>query len=236
VSTRVKEKKAAAKVVREQLAREKRRRRALLTSGVVVLVLVVAGMIGWGLLGSQQGGTGPTPPSAVADGTGFADGTGPVTVDVYADLMCPNCRTFETQTGPTLDRLVADRKATVVYHPISILDNASSTQYSTRAAAATAAAADGGKFLAYFEALYAQQPAEGGAGLSNDKLVEIGRSVGLGDDFATKVQDGTYRAWVGRATEAAAKKGVNGTPTVFVAGKELKDRSPAGITAAVDAG
>jgi protein-disulfide isomerase len=59
--------------------------------------------------------------------------------------------------------------------------------------------------------------------------------VGLGDDFAGKVTAGTYRGWAGRVTEAAAAKGFTSTPTVVVGGTELRDRSPAAVTAAVEA-
>ncbi len=226
----------AARQAREQLAQQERKRRAMFAGAIAVVVLVVAGLISWAVAASQKETGGATPPGAVAGGYGFADGSGPVTVDVYADFMCPACKQFEQQSGPVLDQLADDGKATVVYHPIAILDGLSEgTKYSTRAAAASAAAADGGKFLEYLKALYAQQPAEGTAGLGDDKLIEIGRSVGLGDDFAAKVKDGTYRGWATRATDAAAEKGVNSTPTVFVAGKQVQDRTPAGITAAVGA-
>lgn len=226
----------AARAARERLAAQERRRKTVLTSAIAVAVLVVAGLIGWGVIASQKSSGGANPASAVADGTGFAVGTGPVTIDVYADFMCPNCARFEQETGPTLDTLVADGKAKVVYHPIAILDDKSTTRYSTRAAAASAAAADGGKFYPYFKALYAQQPQEGSAGLDNAKLVEIGRSVGLtGSDFAAKVNDGTYKGWVTRSTEAASKRGVTGTPTVYVAGEQVKNPTPEAVTAAVTA-
>ncbi len=226
----------AARQARDQLAQQERKRRAMFAGAIAVVVLVVAGLVGWAVMASQKETGGADPPGAVAGGYGFADGSGPVTIDVYADFMCPACKQFEQQSGPTLDQLADDGRATVVYHPIAILDGASrGTQYSTRTAAASAAAADGGKFVEYLKALYAQQPDEGTEGLTDDKLIEIGRSVGLGDDFAAKVKDGTYRGWATRATDAAAEKGVNSTPTVLVGGEPLEDRSPAGITAAVGA-
>ncbi len=234
MSTRVREQKQAAKVVREQLAQERRRRRNLITSAIAVAVLVIGGLIGWAAVSSQDK-AGAAPASAVDGGTAFAVGSGPVPVDLYLDFMCPACNQFEQATGPTLDQLVAAGKITVRYHPIAILDGASSTRYSTRAAAASAAAADGGRFAEYLKALYAQQPPERTPGLDDAKLIEIGRSVGLGDDFAGKVTAGTYRGWAGRVTEAAAAKGFTSTPTVVVGGTELRDRSPAAVTAAVEA-
>ena len=50
--------------------------------------------------------------------------------------------------------------------------------------------------------LYANQPAEGSDGLSNAKLIELGKSVGLtGSDFADAVNQGTYDAWADKVTE-----------------------------------
>ena len=63
--------------------------------------------------------------------------------------MCPHCKEFEESSGSAMDRLGSEGKARVVYHPIAILDNASTTDYSTRSAAAAACAAEDGKFRDY---------------------------------------------------------------------------------------
>lgn len=234
----------AKRVVQQQLARERRRRRALLASAVAVAVLLAAGVAGWATLSAQRGETAAAltvPTGAVDEGTGFAVGSGPVKIDVYEDFMCPVCGVFEQQAEATLATLVADGKVTVVYHPIAILDRYSTTEYSTRAAAAAAAAAVGGRFTAFHQALFAQQPAEGGSGLSDDQLIAMGRSAGLGEQFATAVRDRTYRSWATRVTDTASARGVTGTPTVLVAGRKLEnpDRrgvpTPATLSAAVEA-
>jgi cytoskeletal protein RodZ len=81
MSKRVSQKKSA-RVVREQLARERRRQRTMWTSVIAVLVLLIAGGIGWAVYASQHKSSFTTPPSAVADGTGFAVGSGSATVDI----------------------------------------------------------------------------------------------------------------------------------------------------------
>ncbi|RSM72704.1 disulfide bond formation protein DsbA [Actinoplanes sp. ATCC 53533] len=229
----------AKRIVQEQLAQERRRRITLWTSLGVVALLIAVGLIGWGVAAGQESDktAGLTTPSvAVDDGTAFAIGTGPVTVDIYEDFMCPVCGQFETGAATTIDQLVAAKKVTVRYHPIAILDRASSTEYSTRSAAASAAAAQGGKFAEYHRALFANQPEEGSAGLDDAKLIELGKSAGLTDAaFADAVKDGTYKAWATKVTDTAASRGVNSTPTVLVAGKALEDRSAQGLTAAVEA-
>jgi protein-disulfide isomerase len=216
----------ARRIVEQQKAAERRRRVTVWTSVAVVAVLVIAGLIGWGVLSRQESsdaGKLTTPSVAVDDGTAFAVGAGPVVVDLYEDFMCPICHEFENQTGPTIKQLVTDKKVTVRYHPVSILDPASNgTQYSTRAAGAAAAAAVDGKFIEYHDVLYANQPEENSDGLTDAKLIELGKSVGLGDSFATAVNDKTYDAWVAKVTDTFSARGFTGTPTIVVAGKQVE--------------
>lgn len=228
--------KDAARVVREQIAREKRRKRTLWTSIAAVLVLVIAGGIGWAVYSSQKSDEFTAPPGANDAGTGIVLGTGPVTIDLYEDYLCPACKQFQQVNGATLNQLADEGKAKLVFHPVAFLNRFSTTEYSTRSSAASGCAAEGGKFREFTEQLFDRQPPEGGAGLSNDELVDIGAGVGLNrDEFASCVSDGTYRPWTEHVTDEASKAGVTGTPTIKVNGSELQDRSPEGIKSAVEA-
>lgn len=216
----------AKRIVEQQKAAERRRRVTVWTSVAVVAVLLIAGLIGWGVLANQEktdAGKLTTPSVAVDDGTAFSVGTGTVVVDLYEDFMCPICHEFEIQTGPTIKQLISENKVTVRYHPVSILDRASNgTEYSTRAAGAAAAAAVDGKFIEYHDVLFDNQPEENTDGLTDAKLIELGKSVGLGDSFVTAVNDRTYDAWVAKVTDTFASRGYNGTPTIVVAGKKVE--------------
>ena len=234
MSDRVKQRKAAARVVREQLARERRRQRTLWVSVAAVAVLVIAGMVGWAVLASQDS-DGFTAPKGVAagDDTGVPTGNGPIKVDLYGDFICPACKAWEEANGAAIDDALAAKKITLVFHPVAFLDRASSTEYSTRSSAASGCAAEGGKFKEFADALYQNQPPEGGAGLSDDELIRIGGTVGLADpDFAECVRDGTYKSWTAHVTEAASARGVTGTPTIYVNGKEI-ERTPEAFAAAI---
>jgi protein-disulfide isomerase len=59
--------------------------------------------------------------------------------------MCPFCRRFELSAGSALADLVAGQLASIAYHPLNFLDQASTTNYSTRAAAVSGCAADRGQ-------------------------------------------------------------------------------------------
>jgi protein-disulfide isomerase len=172
--------------------------------------------------------TGPAVPSRLPAGTttegdGVVIGRGPVRVDVFIDFLCPFCRRFELSSGPALAGLVADGQASLVYHPMNCLDGASTTNYSTRAAAASGCAADQGRFAEYAHALFVSQPPEGGPGLSDAELAAIGPPVGLtGAAFSACVSDPPYLDWPPYVTARATALGVEATPTVLVAGTAVR--------------
>jgi len=144
------------------------------------------------------------------------------TIDIYVDFQCPICREYEARSGATIDQLVASGQAEVIYHPIAILDRASTTQYSTRASAASGCAAAAGVFAQYAKLLYANQPPENGNGLPAAQLVSLGQQAGAtGSDFASCVTDTTYKSWTASLTDQSSKAGVNGTPTVKVNGQDV---------------
>ena len=175
------------------------------------------------------------PAGATAAGDGIVLGDGPVTVDAYIDFLCPYCRRFETAAGPALGDMVSEGLISLVYHPMSFLDEASTTRYSSRAAAASGCASDGGKFAGYVSALFGAQPPEGGPGLTDAELIELGVSAGLArPEFGPCVLAGRYLDWPPFVTEQAAARGVSATPTVLVAGSPAAPDARA-ISAAVAA-
>jgi protein-disulfide isomerase len=173
------------------------------------------------------------PAGATPEGDAIVIGGGPVRVDAFIDFLCPYCRRFELSAGPALAGLVADRLISLAYHPMNFLDQASTTNYSTRAAAASGCAADGGRFLDYAHALFTHQPPEGGPGLSDAELAGLGGAVGLaGAAFAACLSDAPYLDWPPYVTARATAAGVSATPTVLVARAAVRP-DPQAITAAV---
>ena len=178
---------------------------------------------------------GHLPAGATPEGDGVVVGHGPVRVDAFNDFLCPFCRQFELSSGPVLASLVTDGLISLAYHPMNFLDQASTTNYSTRAAAASGCAADGGRFVPYAHALFSSQPPEGGPGLSDAELAGIGRAVGLGGPAFTRcLADGRYLDWPPYVTERATALGVEATPTVLVEGTAVRPDART-ITAAVAA-
>jgi protein-disulfide isomerase len=173
------------------------------------------------------------PSGATPEGDGIVIGSGPVRVDAFIDFLCPFCRQFELSAGPALADLVADGRISLAYHPMNFLDAASTTNYSTRAAAASGCAADQGRFAEYAHALFESQPPEGGPGLTDAELAALSQPAGLDSNlFAACMADAPYLDWPSYVTERATALGISATPTVLVAGVPVRPEAPA-ITAAV---
>jgi protein-disulfide isomerase len=138
------------------------------------------------------------------------------------------CQAFEAATADQIEQAVDNGKVKVEYRPISILDDASSTDYSSRALNALMVVLDTSgeeAFLDYQRLLYENQPAEGTAGLSDDQLVEYAVEAGADEDaIRGAIEDKDFEQWIRNATEQASKDGVNSTPTVLI------DGEPAGAT------
>jgi protein-disulfide isomerase len=221
-------------------ARAERRRRTVL-GGVVAAVVVVIALV---VIVVQTQRTATSPDAAApanSDGTVISVGStdAPVTVDLYEDFQCPNCKTFEDESGNTLAQLVADGTVQARYHGMAFLDTSANDDYSTRAlnaAAVVVATAGPDAFQTFHDLLFANQPAEGGSGLTDDQLVAYANQAGAsGGTVEQDIRDLRYGDWVATATDQASKDGVTGTPTVFVDGTKLADLSPDGLTAGVAA-
>ena len=228
------DRRAAARMVREQIAKEQRRRRMIWGGVIGAIVVATAGMIVWVLLQSNKAAEVFTPANANASGNAIVAGTGPVIVEDYIDFMCPHCKTFHDESDAVIKQLIAENKISFVTHPVAYLDRFSTTKYSTRSSAASACAADGGKFTEFSDALFAQQPAEGSAGLSDAEMIAIGRGVGLDDTFEQCVTGGRYLTWAKKVSNDATSAGITGTPTVLVNGTKVQGNTAA-ILAAVAA-
>lgn len=218
-----------AAAIRAEQERKERRSRMLMVAGAVVGVLIVVVAIVFGL---QQGGGGEnqtsTPPdNAVEKYTvAMGDDDAPVTVTVYEDMMCPYCGDFEAISSDKLKEYAAGGDVQVRYHVVSFLDRASEDRYSTRAANALAVVLDtaGAETAVKFhDALFANQPAEGGAGISDEQMIEMAVEAGAEEEaIRGPIEDLKYEPWVEDATEAWSKAGFTGTPSVAVNGEKVE--------------
>ncbi len=221
---------ARAAELRKAQQRKENRRRALLVGGAVVALLALVLVLGY-LFQSSRDSTGAsaTPPAGAVGTYALAVGeaSAPVRVDVYEDFLCPFCGQLEEETGAWLQEYAAQGKVQVRYHAVSILDPKSSTDYSTRAANALGVVLDAaGPEVAttFHDSLFADQPAEGSAGLDDDELVDLAVQAGATESAVRPGIEGlAFEQWVENGTDAASKvEGYQGTPLVLLDGEPLE--------------
>jgi protein-disulfide isomerase len=144
---------------------------------------------------STANDSGGIPVSAAGVGTA---GDGDTVVQLYFDMQCPVCKSFDAVNSGDLQALSQEAGVTVVYQPLSFLDTYSQgTHYSNRAANAlmTVADQDPDHFEAFMTALYTDQPAENSKGLTDDEIGEIALGVDVPQtvvDQFTSTVSGTY--------------------------------------------
>ncbi|AZZ49228.1 DsbA family protein [Rathayibacter rathayi] len=246
---------AEARERRETERRKRRRNRLLGYGGVVVGLLAVVALVCWNIWSQQEVATagpanmlsdgivltGDTSAVTVKTTAGIAPEASPVptdesatraggvvAVDLYVDYLCPYCSQFEKTNAEQLQSWLTEGAITLEIHPVAILDSSSAgSAYSSRAANAAACVADEDPdhFLAVNAALFAQQPAEGTTGLSDDALRTLVVGAGVtNDNVLACMTSGEFRPWVTAATTRATTQPVPNsslaklasTPTVLV--------------------
>ncbi|WP_427894234.1 DsbA family protein [Kribbella sp. GL6] len=137
-----------------------------------------------------------------------------VNIDLYLDFRCPHCADFEKESGATIDKLVADGTATLTYWPLQFVN----PDASPRLANAFAAAAANGKALSFADELYG----DFSKSWTTDQLLELGKQLAIDDaKYQQALKDTAYASWLESVGKAADDRGVTGTPTVYLNGKQL---------------
>ena len=227
--TRQQSKSERAQALMREQQRKERMRNLLVVGAVLVAVLLIG--VTMFVISSNKDTTGK---SAGASGTPqnlsgtynvvVGKSSAPTTIKVYEDFQCPICDDLEKAAGAQVRQAIADGKVKVDYHMVSFLDRASTTDYSSRAlnaAMAVLSTAGPDAFLKFHEIAYANQPAEGSAGVPDSTLVKWAVQAGATESAVKPLIDGNvYHQWTVNATDQMSKDGVTGTPTVFINGKD----------------
>ncbi|PWI18984.1 hypothetical protein DI272_36165 [Streptomyces sp. Act143] len=220
-------------VEREKQKAAERRRRTLIVGASVVCVLGLAAVIGVvaANAGKDDGGDSAGPVVAPSGANGDDNLAIPVgktdaksTLTVWEDFRCPACKSFEDTYRATIHELTDAGQLKVEYHLATIIDGNMGGTGSRTAANAAACAQDAGKFPAYHDVLYENQPAEtDDTYADNSKLIELAKKVDGLDTatFRTCVEKGTHNSWVAKSAAAFRSGGFSGTPTVILNGKNI---------------
>jgi protein-disulfide isomerase len=244
-----------ARLLREQEQRRQRRNRALLQGGIAVVVLAIVAVVSLVIINAVRP-PGPGPRNMASDGITITQGdkavrtgstpagakpagaptpsSGKIVIRTYEDFGCPFCGQFEQTNSAYIASLLKSGSATLTIYPVSILDrNFQGSKYSTRSANAASAVANYSpdQFYAFHKLLYANQPAEGSSGLSDDQLIAYAKQAKVTNlpAISAAIRDHRFSNWVGDATDRFLKgnlassnvKAVQGTPIVIVNGKQF---------------
>jgi protein-disulfide isomerase len=148
----------------------------------------------------------------------------PVTITVFSDFQCPYC----SRLVPFIDAVLAQNpdKVRVVFKQFPLRMH----NFALPAALGSLAAREQGKFWPMHDLLFANS-----SQLSDEKIRSLAQQVGLDlARFDKDRNDKRLRDEVQRDMELGQKAGVQGTPSVFVNGKLLRDRSLPNVQAIID--
>jgi len=222
---------------RERAARRRRRNRALLIVGGALAVLVVAVVV---IFVVQPGKSSPTahvrnaayngpfaPATLNADHsvTVAKPGVTSPVLNVYEDFQCPICDAFEQANGGTVQKLAAEGKVRVIYHPFTIFLGEEPQQANSVRAWSAARCVPAAKWQQYHNLLYANQPREttvGGFPVS--QLLAMGSRIGLTSPAFTQcVTSQRYAKQGVQVSQQIIKSGITVTPTVKLNGQVVSN-------------
>lgn len=234
---------------KRQAAREKQRRLLAIVLGSVVAVAVI--VVATVLIVDQKNKNGRAevhqgalaPVSRQADGSILMaqSGVSKPELEIFEDFQCPICKQFEAATGKTVQQLAQQGKVKVVYRPFHLFGQQKDpVRINSLRSAEAALCVPAGQWVSYHDALFKFQPPEGEKGFSPDDLVKWGKDVGVTDaNFEKCVRDEQKKSTVDAMTKYALQdRGVQGTPSVYLNGKQLDQTqfmNPAALRASIDA-
>jgi len=155
-----------------------------------------------------------------------------VLVETYEDFLCPHCAEFTFELGPVLLDLVREGKVRWEYKYRVIGGSNSLT-----ANMAAECAADQGMFWEYHEEMFRQFSFQGKSALFPDNLKQMAADMGMNaKQFNHCLDSKQHLAAIQEIDQAAAARGVNGTPTIFINGQRYNGpRTPEDFRAAIAA-
>jgi protein-disulfide isomerase len=179
--------------------------------------------------------TATTPADITSSGRTLGAPAAPVTLDIWNDYQCPQCKVFAESVLPELvDHYVRPGKVQIVYHDLLVIDGNVGGTESADAANAARCAADQGKFWTYQDWLWANQGSEGSGAFSLARLVAIGGQSGLDTSAFQPCVEQRKHAGDVTAESASAGQSVNATPTLLVNGVVLNGNDLQTVSAAID--
>lgn len=201
--------------------RPARRRTVVIISGVVAVVAIAVVVIA---LVALRKPSGDTSKFDYASQPMLGNPRAPVKVVEFFDYKCPSCKWFQDNVFPLLKKQYIDT-GIVQYYAMNFPFIGPDSMTAALAGEAVYHLDPEG-FWTFSDALFARQGDEKSNWATVDTLVAIAKQAlpKLNTDaLATAITDRTYQNDVEADFLAGQLAGVNGTPTLYVNGRELSD-------------
>jgi protein-disulfide isomerase len=151
------------------------------------------------------------------------DATAPVTMVIFSDFECPYCKQVEPLLEQVFQKNTDKLKVVFKHFPLRI------HLFSESAALAAIAAQKQGKFWEMHDELFKSKP------LNEQTIEAAAKKVGLDmEQYKKDLTDMQTRQAMDKDMLDAQKADVTGTPTIFINGRPVKDRSPAAMQQLID--
>ena len=195
---------------------------------LLVLVAVVAGVLMWvgtrGGSGDVSAASTGTPVAVTAADSAFpgyvlGSETAPVEVVEYADLQCPHCGEFANVQFPTIrEQLINTGRLRWRFRDFPL-----NFPWSRVAALAGQCAGEQGKFWEMEEAMFQRQSDWGSSSRNpTSAFRDLARGAGLNlNPYNDCMDSQRYAGRVEASHREGVARGVTGTPTFFVNGRQL---------------
>jgi protein-disulfide isomerase len=151
------------------------------------------------------------------------DAAAPESIIVFTDFQCQYCMKLNPVLGQVSEKNKGKVKLIFKNMPLQF------HQMAEPAAIAALAAGEQGKFWEFHDRLFAAPQ------LSPEVITKIAQDLGLDmTRFESDRNSPLLRQKLGKDMSDAQKAGVTGTPTLYINGRKLKQRSPEGFQAMID--
>lgn len=147
----------------------------------------------------------------------------PIVIAVFSDYQCPYCRRLDPLLQQVLKKYPREVKLVFKNFPLSF------HKYSRKASTAAMAANEQGKFWEFHHKLFDTNK------LNDQKIQDIAKELHLDmGKFNEELHDPAIGRLIDRDLADGQDNNVMGTPTIFINGTELRDRSLAGFSRLID--
>ena len=139
----------------------------------------------------------------------------PVEIVVFSDFQCPSCASMVPLIDQIVEKYPTQVKISFMNFPLP------NHRFARPAATAALAAKNQGKFWEFHDHLFADFQ-----NLNSEKIDEIANELGLDlEKLKIDMNDVSIAATLSRDANEAARLAVGGTPTVYVNGRIVRNRS-----------